>query len=212
MKLSVLRHSLLLALVVGLSACGGKATFPVEGKIENLKYSGLVLSNVGMQNLAVDANATSFRFPNTIEYGVPYDVKVVTSALHQSCNLAPLDSGKDTAGRQASINVFIRCIDNAFSIGGAVKVIGADGKVLPYTGDGLVLINGSNDRYSMPKDATAYKFARAIPYGTSYGVSVLTQPDGGKYVCTVERGVGIMGTGEKGDADVTNIDVTCREK
>ncbi|MDQ1815770.1 hypothetical protein RBA41_20965 [Massilia sp. CCM 9210] len=209
MKLSVLRHSLLLALVVGLSACGGKATFPVEGKIEGLKYSGLVMSNVGMQDLTVEAKATSFRFPNTIEYGVPYDVQVKKSADHQKCTW---ENGKDTAGRQASINVIVKCTDNAFSIGGAVNVIGADGQSRPYTGDGLVLINGSNDRYPMPKDAKAYKFAGAIPYGTSYGVSVLTQPDGGKYVCTVERAVGVMGEGAKGDADVTDIDVTCREK
>ncbi|NHZ82372.1 hypothetical protein F2P44_24265 [Massilia sp. CCM 8695] len=204
MKLSVLRHSLLLALVAGLSACGGKATFPVEGTIENLKYSGLVLSNVGMQDLTVEAKATTFRFPNTIEYGVPYDVQVKTSALHQKCTW---DNGKDNAGRQASISVIIKCIDNAFSIGGAVKALGADGGARTYTGEGLVLINGSSDKYAVPKDATAYKFAGATTFGTSYGVSVFKQPDGGKYACTVERGVG-----EMGDADITNIDVTCREK
>ncbi|MCE3607195.1 hypothetical protein LXA47_26875 [Massilia sp. P8910] len=204
MKLSVLRHSLLLALVVGLSACGGKATFPVEGKIVNLKYSGLVLSNVGMQNLPVEAKATSFRFPNTIEYGVPYDVKVETSSLHQSCTP---DNGKDSAGRQAAISVTITCKDPGYALGGAVKVIGTDGVVRPYTGTGLVLINGSSDKLTMPKDATSYKFTGIIPYLTSYGVSVFQQPDGGAHVCTVERGIG-----EMGDADITNIDVTCRQK
>lgn len=204
MKLSVLRHSLLLALALGLAACGGKATFPVEGKISNLKYSGLVLGNLGMSDLPVAAKSTSFRFPNTIEYGVQYEVKVVSSPLHQTC--VP-DNSKDTAGRQASINVLITCTDLEYSVGGAVKIVGADGQAKTYVGENLVLINGSSDRITVGKDAQQYTFGTKIPFATSYGVSVLQQPDGGKLVCSVDRGVG-----EMGDADVTNVNVLCREK
>ncbi|NHZ90199.1 hypothetical protein F2P45_14410 [Massilia sp. CCM 8733] len=204
MKLSVLRHSLLLALALGLAACGGKATFPVEGKVVNLKYSGLVLSNIGMSDLPVDAKATSFRFPNTIEYGIQYDVQVRTTALHQDCTP---DNNKDTAGRQASISVTITCRDFTHLIGGTVTTVGADGQAKPYAGDNLVLINGSSDKITVAKDAKSYKFGTAIAFGTSYGVSVLQQPDGGKLACSVERGVG-----EMGDAEVTNVNVLCREK
>ncbi|NHZ98108.1 hypothetical protein [Massilia sp. CCM 8734] len=204
MKSSVLRHSLLLTLALGLAACGGKATFPVEGKVVNLKHSGLVLSNIGMNDLPVDAKATSFRFPNAIEYGVQYDVKVKTSALHQDCTP---DNSKDTAGRQAAINVTITCRDYTYLIGGNVKIVGADGAAKPYVGENLVLINGSSDRINVAKDAQTYKFGGAIAFGTSYGVSVLQQPDGGKLVCSVDRGIG-----EMGDAEVTNVNVLCREK
>jgi hypothetical protein len=204
MKCSVLRHSLLLSLALGLAACGGKATFPVEGKVVNLKYSGLVLSNIGMNDLPVDAKSTSFRFPNTIEYGIQYDVQVKQTSLHQKCTQ---DNGKDTAGRQAAISVTITCIDNTFLIGGAVKIVGADGAAKPYVGENLVLINGSSDKITVAKDAQEYKFGGAIGYGTSYGVSVLQQPDGGKLVCSVDRGIG-----EMGDAEVSNVNVLCREK
>lgn len=204
MKSSILRHSLLLALALGLAACGGKATFPVEGKITGLKYSGLVLSNLGMSDLPVAANSTSFRFPNTIEYGVQYDVTVKSSSLHQDCKV---DNGKDTAGRQASINAVITCTDFAYPVGGAVKIVGADGQAKPYVGENLTLINGSSDRVTVGKDAQQYKFGTAIAFGTSYGVTVLQQPDGGKLVCSVDRGIG-----EMGDAEVTNVNVLCREK
>lgn len=204
MKLSVLRHSLLLTLALGLAACGGKATFPVEGKINNLKYSGLVLKNLGMNDLPVAASSNSFRFPNTIEYGVQYEVTVGSHPLHQTCQP---DNNKDTAGRQASINVLITCTDVVHSLGGAVKIVGADGQLKPYVGENLVLINGSSDRITVGKDAQEYKFGTQIAFGTSYGVSVLKQPDGGKLVCSVERGIG-----EMGDAEVTNVAVLCREK
>lgn len=204
MKCSVLRHSLLLTLALGLAACGGKATFPVEGRVVNLKYSGLVLSNIGMSDLPVDAKATSFRFPNTVEYGVQYDVKVKTTALHQDCTP---DNSTDTAGRQASISVTITCRDFTYPIGGTVTILGANGQAKPYAGENLVLINGSSDRITVPKDATSYKFGGSIAFGTSYGVSVLQQPDGGKLACSVDRGVG-----EMGDAEISNINVVCREK
>ncbi|RSZ59476.1 hypothetical protein HF313_31180 [Massilia atriviolacea] len=204
MKSSVLRHSLLLTLALGLAACGGKATFPVEGRITNLKYAGMVVSNIGMNDLTVDAKATSFRFPNTIEYGIQYDVKVKQSPPHQTCSA---DNGKDTAGRQASINVLITCLDILNSIGGAVKIVGLDGTVKPYVGENLVLINGSSDRITVAKDSQSYKFAGQLAFGVSYGVSVLQQPDGGKVACEVDRGVG-----EMGDAEITNVNVICREK
>ncbi|HEX8611542.1 MAG TPA: hypothetical protein VF800_09670 [Telluria sp.] len=204
MKCSVLRHSLLLALALGLAACGGKATFPVEGRVVNLKYSGLVLSNIGMNDLPVDAKSTSFRFPNTVEYGVQYDVTVKNNPLHQECKP---DNSKDTAGRQASISVTITCTDFTYLVGGNVKIVGADGTVKPYVGENLVLINGSSDKVTVAKDAQSYKFGTPIAFGTSYGVSVLQQPDGGKLACSVDRGIG-----EMGDAEITNVNVLCREK
>lgn len=204
MKSSVLRHSLLLTLALGLAACGGKATFPVEGKVVNLKYPGLVLSNIGMSDLPVEAKATSFRFPNTIEYGIQYDVQVKKSSAHQTCSA---DNNKDTAGRQASINVTITCLDILQAVGGTVKTIGLDGAVKPYVGENLVLINGSSDKVTVLKDATTYKFGGTLAFGVSYGISVLQQPDGGKLTCAVENGIG-----EMGDAEITNVNVLCREK
>ena len=199
MKVTMLRATLLVAMAVGLASCGGKAKFDVGGVIEGLKYPGLVLTNGGAE-LAVNPPATSFRFPNQIEYGEVYNVKIKTAGTpavdvnpaHQTCQVL---NPTDTAGRQASINIVIRCVTNAYPLGG---------KVSGLTADGLVLINGSNYQYTVPKDATSWAFPSAIEYGSAYGVSVLTQPTSGQLFCSVSNPIG-----EMGDAAITNVDVSC---
>lgn len=179
----------MLVLVLGLAACGGKAAFDVKGVVSELKYSGLVLSN-GAAELAVPANATTFNFANTIEYGDLYDVKVKAQPLHQRCEVI---NGADTAGRLASINIIVACALNPFGLGGTVSGL---------TADGLVIVNGSNGTVTLNKDATVYQFANPVLYGSSYGVTVLTQPPG--LTCSVANGIG-----EMGDVDVSNANVSC---
>lgn len=194
MKFSKLRTSLLLAVAAAaLAACGGKATFDIGGPIQGLVYSGLELTNVkNGEVLAVPAGATSFKMTRTIEYGTEYDVRPTKQPAHQNCSIG---NGADTAGRLASINIGVLCLLNEFNIGG---------KVTGLTATGLVLVNGSGqgEQLAVGKDSTSYTFPKAVPYDTTYGVVVLTQPAGLK--CTVANA-----TGKMGDAAVTNIDVTC---
>jgi hypothetical protein len=82
---------------------------------------------------------------------------------------------------------------NAYAIGGSITGLDVEG---------LVLINGSNATIAPAKAATSYAFPAPVEYGTTYGVTVLTQPPG--YRCTVANGTGTMG-----EAAVTNINVTC---
>lgn len=195
MKLSYLRPTLLLALAAALTACGGKATFEVDGTINNLVYPGLELTNLkNGDTLTVAPGATTFVMPQTIEYGTEYDVVVSKPALHQSCKVRP-GTGADTAGRLASINVVVDCPINTFKIGG---------KVSGVTAAGLVLVNGSEqgEQVAVPKDAVGYTFPKEVPFDATYGVVILSEPDG--LNCTVANPVGKMG-----DAAVTNIDVTC---
>lgn len=192
MKSTFLRPALALALALGLAACGGKATFVVGGTISGLAFPGLILVNDGSE-LAVAAGATTFAFPNQIDYGAAYSVtiKANTSPLHQTCSVL---NGADTAGRMASINIGIVCGLNAFAIGGTVTGL---------TTDGLVLTNGtSGGTVTVAKDATGYTFGTAVPYGNTYGVTVLTQPTG--QTCTVANPSGLMQ-----DASVGNINITC---
>lgn len=191
MTLSFLRPSLLLALAVALTACGGKASFDVQGPITGLIYSGLVLTNTkNNDTVTVPAGATKFKLPQSIEYGTEYAVIVTKSALHQDCKIP---NSADTAGRMAAININVVCTLNAATIGGAVTGL---------TVDGLVLVNGSNDQVTVAKDAVAYSFPSAVSYDVTYGVTVLKQPAG--LTCSVANGVGKMA-----DAAVTNINVSC---
>lgn len=195
MKFLFSRQNLVLALSAGLllAACGGgKATFDVKGELRDVKYEGLILTNVkNGDKLTVAAGATTFKMGKTIEYGEEYDVQILTgnSPLHQNCQVF---NGKDTAGRLASINIGVQCFLNQVPLTGTVKDL---------TADGLTLTNGSDEQIVVPKGATSFAFS-ALPFGTTYGITILKPATG--LICTVSNGVGTMG-----DASPTNIEIKC---
>jgi hypothetical protein len=197
MKSLFTRRSAAVILALALAACGGKAMFDIKGVIDSstydgLRYPGLVLVNNGGSDLSVPANATTFQFPNQIEYGATFNVSVKTNPAHQTCQII---NGADTAGRLASINMGLGCIVNASTIGGTITGLKADG---------LVLVNGTGGGTSgvLSKDLTTFTMPLPVKYSVSYGVTVLTQPTG--QTCTVQNGTGVMG-----DAAITNLVVNC---
>jgi hypothetical protein len=205
MKPIPLRRLLALLLALSLTACGGgKATFTINGTVTGQEYPGLVLTTNG-QDLAVNpaanpnANTTvSFTFPKPIEYGDAYALSIKTQPAHQTCSALDLYDN-DTAGRFASINIPVTCSLQAHTIGGAA------GSVTGLTADGLVLINGTNGgtlTLTTANAAAGFTFASAVVFGTTYGVTVLTNPPG--LNCSVANGAGTMG-----DDNVTNITVNC---
>lgn len=192
MKSPFLRPALAIALAAGLAACGGTATFGVNGTVEDQVYPGLVLTNNGV-DLPIAVGTKTFSFPGSLEYGEAYKVLVKTNPPHQTCEaIEPYNQG--SAGRTASINVPVKCFVNQYSVGG---------KITGLTTEGLVLTNGTTGgTVTVVKDATVFVFAAPVDFNQSYGVTVLTQPKG--QTCTVANGVGLMG-----DAKVENIQVTC---
>lgn len=192
MKSIITRPALLLALALSLAGCGGKAKFNVAGTVTGLVYSGLTLTNGG-ETLSVPPNAasttTTFSFPKQIEYGDTYNVGLGSQPDHQSCTIG---NPTDTAGRLASINIVISCSLIAHNV--VVTVTGAP--------TGLVLTNGSSGTATVTTTDATTTTAFAVPYGFSYGISVLTQPTDGKK-CVVANASGVMG-----DAD-TAVTVTC---
>lgn len=211
MKSSLIRPALALALAASLAACGGsdKAEFTVAGTVAGIEYDGLVLLNDGVElPIAKPAKAgdpVTFAFAKKLEYGDTYDVTVRRSAAHQDCGPARPPDGiytnnADTAGRLQSINIYIACAVQTHVIGGTITGL---------TGTGLVLANGSTGgtftagALATPPAATVTYALPNVAYNVSYGVTVVTQPVG--QVCTVANATGIMQ-----DADITNINVTCR--
>ena len=192
MKSSFLRPAAALALALGLAACGGSESFVVGGTVYGLAFDGLVLTNNGV-TLPIAKGATTYSFPGSLEYGETYNVLVKTNPPHQTCEANP-NFNADTAGRMASINVPVRCAVNAFTVGG---------KITGLTAEGLELINGTTGgTVGVVKDATVFNFATPVAFGQSYGVTILKQPTG--QTCTITNGVG-----EMGDVKVDNIQVTC---
>lgn len=211
MKSYLIRPAGALVLALALASCGGgdDDKFTVAGSVGGLLYPGLVLQNNGGQDLTLNppANATDrvkFAFPNKIEYGEVYNVSIKTQPAHQTCGADPevADGRTDTAGRLATIDVRLMCYINTAAVGGTITG-------LTEANTGLVLTNGSNTgTYTPSLDAIKaakpfrYDLPVKVPYGVTYGVTVLTQPVG--RFCTV-----VNATGTMGDNAVTNVDVNC---
>ncbi|WP_342118367.1 hypothetical protein [Pseudoduganella sp. OTU4001] len=175
-----------------LAACGGKASFTIGGTVNGLSNQGLVLQN-GSDTVAVPAGATTFAFPNQIDYGTEYNVSIKTQPDHMECTVP---NGHGSAGRTASINVVVNCSQKTYYLGG---------KVVNLKGSGLTIINGSSSgQLVLNKDATEFSFAN-IPVGTAYGLAVLKQPTDPAQVCTITNPTGVMG-----DADRMNVVITCQ--
>jgi hypothetical protein len=232
MKFSLARPAFALAVLATLAACGGggKATFPINVTVSNLQYPGLVLSTNG-QDLTVNPPATAgqdvvLTFPNEIEYGQLYEVVPKGATVvnhvpsggaqpkHQTCsqNLFP---AYGTAGQLAKIDIRYACSINAYALSGTVKGL---------TGTGLVLANGSTtgtvaispalDANQKPTGADVPLPMNPVPYNTTYGVTVLTQPTNPAQTCKVTGGANGTGGGTMDDAaeaagGVTNMVVTC---
>lgn len=197
MKFTTLRLLAATACALALAGCGGKASFDVSGTISGLSYPGLVLTNGGA-NVTPAVGATTFTFPNRVDYGTSYNVVATTQPAHEFCTvLNPTGS----AGHTTTISVAVQCQLNSFNIGGTISG-------LPSTATGsLTLINGTaGGSTAISPGATTFVFADKVSYSIAYGVSVLTQPD--NFVCSVSAN----GSGVMGDADVSNMAVTCVPK
>jgi hypothetical protein len=226
MKFSLARPALALAVSLTLASCGGgKATFPIHVTVSNVLYDGLVLSTNGMDLTVSPPAATSagvipdvtLTFPNEIEYGQTYNVipkgQVTTDSVitatgaqpkHQTCSSTtfPADG---TAGQLATIDVRYTCLINSYALTGTVTGL---------TADGLVLTNGSTGgSVTVAANATTVTMA-SVPYNTTFGVTVLTQPTG--LTCkvtggnsTADNGSGIMDDTAEAAGGVSNLAVTC---
>jgi hypothetical protein len=204
MKFHLVRPALALASSVVLASCGGggKETFPVKVTVIGVQYPGLILTTNGQElPIPVPAKAGDTvvaTFPNGLDYGTYYNVipKGGTAGAgggaqpaHQTCvtNGVPREYG--TAGQTASvesartpaIEVSYKCDIISYPLSGTISGVNAGT---------ITLINGSNSQVTIDTSTTTTFALSPVPFGTSFGVTVLTQPAG--YTCTVSNGVGVM--------------------
>jgi hypothetical protein len=223
MKFHLARPALVLASSLALASCGGggKETYPVTVTVSNVLYEGLILTTNG-QEVAVPLPAKAgdpvvVTFPNGLDYGTYYQVvpKGGTAAgggsqpAHQNCATTGYPREYGTAGQTASlesarkpaIEVFYNCVVKAFPLSGTISGL---------TSGSLTLINGSNSQVTVAGSTTTSPLPfslGSVPFGTSFGVTVLTQPAG--FTCTVANGTGEMKETQEAAGGVTNVAVTC---
>jgi hypothetical protein len=180
--------------LLALAACGGSGNggpLTLSGTVSGLTTSGLALTSNGV-NLEISSGATTFAFGPILYDEAVYNVTVPIQPSGQLCTVA---NGTGTATTANISNVVVTCSDRTFTVGGTISGL---------TASGLVLANGS-DTLSVPAGASSFTLPTAVAYGSSYTVTVATQPTG--LTCNVTNGKGMVGTGA-----VTNIAVTCTDQ
>ena len=181
-----MRIALVVALAVG--ACGvpdatlvdGSINGTIGGTVTGMVGTGLVLQNLGGDNAAVTADGT-FVFARPIATGMSYSVTVQTqpSAPSQTCTVT---NGTGIVGGSDVTNVSVTCTTEPFKISGSVTGL---------LGSGLVLANNTGDDLAIAADG-AFSFAHGVPSGSSYAVTVKTQPSAPSQTCTVVGGLGTV--------------------
>jgi uncharacterized repeat protein (TIGR03803 family) len=159
------------------------------GSISGLATSGLTLSVNGGTPVAVPANTTTFSLPIGVAYGSSYAVTVATQPTGLTCTVT---NGTGTMPAGNVSNIGITCADNAYDLGGSISGLTASGLVLAFGSDSVSVASG----------ATTFTLPTAVAYGSSYAVTITSQPTG--HTCTVSNGTGTMPAGA-----VTNVAVTC---
>jgi hypothetical protein len=186
-------QSAIAASVLALAACGGGGSggaLTLSGTVSGLTTSGLALASNGV-NLEVSSGSTSFTFGPILYDGAVYDVTVPIQPSGQICSVTNATGPVTTANIS---NVVVTCSNRTFTVGGTVSGL---------TAAGLVLANGG-DTLSVPAGATSFTLPAGVAYGSSYKVTVTTQPAG--LTCSVANGSGtVSGT-------VANVAVTCSDQ
>lgn len=168
------------------------ALHAIGGTVTGLAGSGLVLSLNGEESLPV-ASDGAFAFGMSLVGGEAYAVSVATqpSAPSQTCRVV---NGTGTVGADDVTDVVVHCGPAlTYSVGGTLGGLAAGATI-------TLSINGA-DELTLAADG-AYAFSPRFAPGDGYLAAVTTQPAGQH--CTLVRAAGTVG-----DADVTDLDVSC---
>jgi trimeric autotransporter adhesin len=166
-------------------------TFSIGGTVSDLAGTGLVLQNNAGDDLAISSDG-SFEFATALLDGTNYDVTVAVQPtnLSQTCTVA---NGSGTLAGTDVTNVEVTCATDQFTVGGTVSGL---------QGDQVVLQNNAGDDQTLSADG-GFTFSPQDD-GTTYEVTVLTQPDDPSQTCSVSNG-----SGDLAGADFTGVEVVC---
>ena len=165
-----------------------EATYTVGGTVNGLSGT-LVLENNGSEPLTLRADGT-FTFPVREHTGMSYSVTVQTQPATQTCTVS---KGSGAISNSNITNITVTCSTNAYKVGGTTTGLAGS--------ESVVLQNNGGDNLTVSANAS-FTFTTPVAQGSTYSVTVLTQPS--TQTCTVTNGSGTMS-----GANVTNVRVTC---
>jgi hypothetical protein len=165
-------------------ACSAN-NYTIGGTVSGLTSSGLVLADTFSAGyLTVTSNGV-FTLPNTLTFGLQYNVTVLTQPLGQNCTVT---NGSGNAAANVT-NILVICTAGTYTIGGIVK--GLTGPMTLDDGLGHSLVITTNG---------AFVFNASYPYGGGTYYITASSPT---QTCTVANAVGTI------TANVTNVSVNC---
>ncbi len=165
-------------------------SFTVGGTVSGLTGDQVVLQNNGGDDQIITANGAFTFTPQTDGTGYSVTVSLQPGSPSQTCTVT---NGSGTLAGADVTDVAVTCVVDQFLIGGTVTGL---------TGDQVVLQNNGGDDQVITADG-GFLFAPQND-GTTYDVTVLTQPIGPIQTCSVANGSGTLA-----GASVSNIEVTC---
>lgn len=172
--------------VTGVSViCEDIPTFTIGVTVSGL-ISAIVLQNNGGDNLIVGSEG-DFAFATALREGSAYAVTVLLQPDGQVCTVS---EGSGTVGTANITGIDVTCVD-AYFVGGTVSGLAGT----------LALRNNGGDDLSVFVDGD-FIFSAAVADGSTYAVTILTQPEGQE--CTVSGGSGTIS-----GVDVTDVSVDC---
>jgi alpha-tubulin suppressor-like RCC1 family protein len=178
-----------------LISCGSttaQTTFTIGGTVSGLAGTGLVLQDNGGDNLPISQDG-SFLFPTALVSGASYAVTVLTQPSNPAQTCAVTFGGTGTATSNVVI-VRVTCNTNTFTLGGNVSGL---------SGTGLVLQDNGGNNLTIAANGS-FTFSTPINRGSSYNVTILTQPSNPTQKCAVTNGFGASISG-----NLTNVQVAC---
>jgi len=168
------------------------AKYSVGGTVTGLSGSGLVLQINDAETLNLSANGT-FSFPTPLVDGSSYAVIVATqpSNPNQSCSI---NNSNSNINGSPITNVLVTCMTTSYTVGGNVTGLVGSGLVLQLNGGNNLTISKNGD----------FTFDNKLTDGSTFTVSVLSQPSNPNQTCSVSNGNANISS-----APITNILVTC---
>jgi len=178
---------------VGSPGGGGSPTYTIGGTVSGLAGPGLVLQNNGGDNISLSADGP-FAFSASIGDGRSYSVTVLSQPPSRICTLG---GGSGVVASANVTSVAVTCVPG----GGPSPPHTLGGTVSGLAGPGLVLQDNGGDDLALSADGP-FVFAASVADGSSYSVTVLSQP--ATRTCTVGGGSGTVA-----GANVTSVTITC---
>ncbi len=170
-------------------------TYTIGGTVAGLAGGDtLILENNGMTSTQIFVSMNgAFSFATPAATGAMYAVTVASNPQTPVGQTCTLTGATGTVGSANVTTIGVTCTTNVYTVGGTISGLGSGTVVLQNN-------LGSN----LPVTAGTMFTFTAVPSGSSYNVTVQTQPGAPSETCTVSGGSGSIT-----NANVTNVNISC---